>query len=133
MIAVDEVGDAAHRLGDERLLVVRRDDDCDALALDHGPLFGVRPGTPAQDRVGDDRRQRTEQEPDQTADDDRVARARGRRPHRGGLLHDAALLHLPGEREQLLGVRAVDAQAVQTRLVELQRSSWRSPGSAGGR
>ena len=39
---VDEVGDAADRLDDEALLVVRGHDDCDPLALDHQPEVASR-------------------------------------------------------------------------------------------
>ena len=73
---VDEVGDAADRLRDEQLLLEGRDDDRDALALDHErESLGRCCSAPAAEPwVGDDRGERAEQEARERADDGRVAR-----------------------------------------------------------
>src|SRR5262245_5074841 len=54
------------------------------------------------DRVGDRRGERAEEEPDDRADRGRVATAGRRRPARDRGLHDPALLDVLREREQLL-------------------------------
>src|SRR6188472_3661513 len=59
-------------------------------------------GPSLEERIGDRGGERSEQEADQPADQGSVAPARRGRLARQGALHDLALLHVLGQREQLL-------------------------------
>ena len=103
---VDEVGDAAQRLDDEALLVVRGHHDGDPLPLEHQPSL-VSGRRRARTRLRHECRHEADHEPDQRADEERrPARARGRL-HGAGLLDDAARLDALREVQQLAGLEEV--------------------------
>ena len=77
--AVDELGDARQRLGEQLLLVVRGNDDGYGLAVEHG--LGRARGEPARHRIPEQRRHDPEQEADERAHEHARAPARRLRPH----------------------------------------------------
>src|SRR6188508_969642 len=84
-------------------------------------LRGAPRGPSLEERIGDCRGERSEQQADQGADQGRVATARGRRLAGDSRLDDVALLDVDGEREQLLILEQLLLHGAATLLREADR------------
>src|SRR4029450_5052141 len=116
--AVDEPRNRSESVPDQGFLVVRRDDDGDALAIQHRLTGG---GESAARGLPEDRRQQAEGQADESAGEPRAADAtRGRLPRRR-TLDDARLLDVLRQRERLLSLQEVRLDDSAPLLAEADR------------